>query len=84
MIARNRRLNVERSAKPASSTILGTGRVCLAALSRENVDAFHAAALRMGGADNGRPGLWADYGSGYQAAFVIDPDGYRIEAHHDG
>jgi catechol 2,3-dioxygenase-like lactoylglutathione lyase family enzyme len=57
---------------------------CFAAPSRGSVDAFHAAALRMGGKDNGPPGLRADYGPGYYAALVIDPDGYRIEAHHDG
>jgi catechol 2,3-dioxygenase-like lactoylglutathione lyase family enzyme len=57
---------------------------CFAAPSRASVDAFHAAALRMGGKDNGPPGLRADYGASYYAAFVIDPDGYRIEAHHDG
>jgi hypothetical protein len=25
--------------------------------------------------------LRADYGPGYYAAFIIDPDGYRLEAH---
>lgn len=58
--------------------------VCLAAPTRDSVDGFHAAALRAGGQDNGRPGPRPDYGPGYYAAFVIDPDGYRIEAHHDG
>jgi catechol 2,3-dioxygenase-like lactoylglutathione lyase family enzyme len=58
--------------------------VCFAAPSRDSVDAFHAAGLGAGGKDNGPPGLRADYGPGYYAAFVIDPDGYRIEAHHDG
>jgi catechol 2,3-dioxygenase-like lactoylglutathione lyase family enzyme len=53
-----------------------------AAPDQASVDAFHAAALRSGGADNGRPGLRPDYGAGYYAAFVVDPDGYRIEAHH--
>jgi catechol 2,3-dioxygenase-like lactoylglutathione lyase family enzyme len=56
---------------------------CFAAPSRGSVDAFHAAALRSGGQDNGQPGARTDYGTGYYAAFVIDPDGYRIEAHHD-
>jgi catechol 2,3-dioxygenase-like lactoylglutathione lyase family enzyme len=45
------------------------------------VDAFHAAALKSGGADNGKPGVRADYGPKYYAAFVVDPDGYRIEAY---
>ena len=54
---------------------------CFAAPSRNSVDAFHAAALNNGGRDNGEPGLRADYGPSYYAAFVIDPDGYRLEAH---
>lgn len=45
------------------------------------VDAFHAAALKAGGRDNGKPGPRPDYGPNYYAAFVYDRDGYRIEAH---
>ncbi len=55
--------------------------ICLDARSRKAVDAFHAAALRSGGRDNGKPGLRKDYGENYYAAFVVDPDGYRIEAY---
>ena len=55
--------------------------VCFTAPSRAGVDAFHAAALKAGGRDNGKPGLRPDYGDGYYAAFAIDPDGYRLEAH---
>ena len=54
---------------------------CFAAPTRASVDAFHAAALREGGKDNGPPGLRAAYGDNYYAAFVIDPDGYRLEAY---
>jgi catechol 2,3-dioxygenase-like lactoylglutathione lyase family enzyme len=54
---------------------------CFTAPSRQSVDAFHKAALGAGGRDNGKPGLRADYGPDYYAAFVIDPDGYRIEAY---
>jgi catechol 2,3-dioxygenase-like lactoylglutathione lyase family enzyme len=54
---------------------------CFVAPTRKSVDAFHAAALGTGGRDNGKPGLRADYGPTYYAAFVIDPDGYRLEAH---
>jgi catechol 2,3-dioxygenase-like lactoylglutathione lyase family enzyme len=46
------------------------------------VDAFHAAALRSGGRDNGAPGLRPEYSPDYYAAFIIDPDGYRIEAYY--
>jgi len=44
------------------------------------VDAFHAAALCNGGQDNGAPGLRPDYRDSYNAAFVVDPDGHRLEA----
>ena len=57
---------------------------CFVAPSRKTVDAFHAAAVTSGGRDNGGPGLRADYGDGYYAAFAIDPDGYRIESYHQG
>lgn len=51
-----------------------------AAPSRDAVDAFHKAALEHGGRDNGGSGLHPEYGEHYYAAFVFDPDGYRIEA----
>lgn len=54
--------------------------ICFAAPSRATVDAFHKAALKSGGKDNGKPGLRPDYGPNYYAAFAVDPDGYRIEA----
>ncbi len=54
---------------------------CFVAPSRKAVDQFHQAALAQGGVDNGAPGLRADYGDNYYAAFVVDPDGYRIEAY---
>ena len=54
--------------------------MAFAAPSRAAVDAFHAAALGVGGSDNGGPGLREDYGDHYYAAFLVDPDGHRIEA----
>ena len=56
---------------------------CFSAAKPAEVDEFHAAALAAGGKDNGKPGFRADYGAGYYAAFVIDPDGYRLEAYCD-
>lgn len=47
---------------------------------REQVDAFHRAALAAGGQDHGAPGLRPQYHAGYYAAFVIGPDGHNIEA----
>ncbi|WP_205697618.1 VOC family protein [Conexibacter sp. SYSU D00693] len=54
--------------------------VALAAASRLEVDAFHAAALAAGGTDNGAPGLRPQYHAGYYGAFVLDPDGHNLEA----
>jgi catechol 2,3-dioxygenase-like lactoylglutathione lyase family enzyme len=56
--------------------------ICFMAPNAERVDAFHAVALRSGGRDNGAPGLRPEYGLDYYAAFIIDPDGYRIEAYY--
>jgi len=47
---------------------------------RAAVDRFHALGLRAGGKDNGKPGVRADYGSKYYAAFLTDPDGNNVEA----
>jgi len=47
--------------------------------SRRQVEAFHRAALKAGGKDNGAPGLRAHYHANYYAAFVIGPDGHNIE-----
>ena len=54
--------------------------ICLRAKSTDEVDAFHAAALNAGGRSDGLPGLRPHDRVKYYAAFVIDPDGNRIEA----
>jgi len=58
--------------------------LAFAALDREQVRAFHAAALAAGGKDNGGPGLRTQYHANYYGAFAFDPDGNNIEAvcHH--
>jgi catechol 2,3-dioxygenase-like lactoylglutathione lyase family enzyme len=54
--------------------------LAFSASSPAAVARFYEAALRNGGQDNGPPGFRPEYGEGYYAAFVVDPDGYRIEA----
>jgi catechol 2,3-dioxygenase-like lactoylglutathione lyase family enzyme len=49
------------------------------AANRQQVEAFHRAALAAGGKDNGAPGLRPNYSGKYYAAFVIGPDGHNIE-----
>jgi catechol 2,3-dioxygenase-like lactoylglutathione lyase family enzyme len=47
--------------------------------SHEPIHRFHEDALAAGYRDNGAPGERPDYGAGYYAAFVRDPDGNNIE-----
>ena len=64
-----------------TGTPVSTGtHLAFASPDRAAVQAFHAAALKSGGRDNGAPGLRADYAPTYYAAFVHDPDGNNIEA----
>jgi catechol 2,3-dioxygenase-like lactoylglutathione lyase family enzyme len=65
-----------RNAMPPSAGF----HLAFSAPNLQAVDRFHEAALRLSGTDNGAPGLRPDYGPDYYAAFVIDLDGYRIEA----
>jgi catechol 2,3-dioxygenase-like lactoylglutathione lyase family enzyme len=67
--------------KPVKADMDSGLHFCFRAKDRAAVDAFHAAALKAGGKDNGKPGVRADYGPKYYAAFAVDPDGYRIEAY---
>jgi catechol 2,3-dioxygenase-like lactoylglutathione lyase family enzyme len=55
--------------------------VSFIAPTQKSVESFYTAALANGGRDNGEPGFRKDYSPTYFAAFVVDPDGYRIEAH---
>ena len=58
----------------------GGGHIAFAADHRQQVDAFHKAAIAAGGRDNGPPGPRPEYSDGYYGAFVFDPDGYNVEA----
>jgi catechol 2,3-dioxygenase-like lactoylglutathione lyase family enzyme len=62
----------------AAKSVVKT-HIAFRAHSRQQVVAFHAAAIAAGGKDNGAPG-YRDYSPGYYAAFVLDPDGNNIEA----
>ncbi|WP_119389551.1 VOC family protein [Taklimakanibacter lacteus] len=72
---------ISESERPVPADEKSGLHFCFAAPSRESVAAFHKSALAEGGRDNGKPGLRADYGPDYFAAFVVDPDGYRLEAY---
>lgn len=72
---------ISQTDRPVPPDMASGLHFCFDAPSRRSVAEFHAAALAQGGRDNGQPGLRADYGDSYYAAFAIDPDGYRIEAY---
>ena len=78
---------VEMGGKGATSLVLfQTGEkpahlhLAFTAETRDQVDAFHRAALAAGAQDHGAPGLRPQYHATYYAAFVIGPDGHNIEA----
>ena len=63
----------------SKETTVVPAHVAFQANSKQQVEAFHHAAIAAGGRDNGGPG-YRDYSPGYYAAFVFDPDGNNIEA----
>jgi catechol 2,3-dioxygenase-like lactoylglutathione lyase family enzyme len=67
--------------KGADARAPGAGwHLALTATDQAAVEHFHAVALAFGAGDEGPPGLRPHYGAGYFAAFIRDPDGYKIEA----
>jgi catechol 2,3-dioxygenase-like lactoylglutathione lyase family enzyme len=52
---------------------------CFKAGSTQQVRQFHAAGIAAGGTNDGDPGL-RTYHSGYFAAFLLDPEGNKVEA----
>lgn len=71
-------LNARPGMKPVEA---GTGaHVALRAASEDAVRAFHAAALACGGVCDGSPGPRPAAMTAYYGAFILDPDGNRIEA----
>ncbi len=65
--------------RPADGAIAPT-HIAFRARTRAEVDAFHAAALAAGATDHGAPGPRPHYHPAYYGAFVIDADGYNVEA----
>jgi catechol 2,3-dioxygenase-like lactoylglutathione lyase family enzyme len=57
-----------------------SGHIAFVAFNAAAVDRFHQAGLSAGGADDGAPGIRPHYHPNYYAAYLIDPDGHRLEA----
>lgn len=71
-------LEKPKDGAPASR---GNGaHVAFAAEDRAMVDAFYQAGIAHGGSDGGAPGLRPEYDAHYYGAFLLDPDGNKVEA----
>jgi len=62
------------------SPVTVAAHVAFDAESREQVDAFFAAAIANGATSRGEPGVWTAYSDRYYAAFVNDLHGNNVEA----
>jgi catechol 2,3-dioxygenase-like lactoylglutathione lyase family enzyme len=59
----------------------GSGlHISFQAPTRASVDAFHATALRLSARDAGQPGVRPHYTMPFYGAFILDLDGFKIEA----
>ncbi len=67
----------------AQGHLTGRAHFAFQARSRDQVEAFHKAAIAASGRDNGKPGD-RPYHPGYYAAFVLDPEGNNVEAVYHG
>lgn len=67
--------------RESGSAAPGLGlHVSFSADTRDAVDRFHAAALGHGASDAGAPGVRPEYTAPFYGAFVLDPEGFKIEA----
>lgn len=66
--------------KPEHLSPITPVHIAFTARSRDEVRAFHEAALKAGGKDFGAPGVRPEYHANYYGAFVLDPDGHNVEA----
>lgn len=72
--------SVETPVNGAPATAGNGVHVCFQAADRETVREFHRLALELGGVDVGAPGVRPNYDAHYYGAFVLDPEGNKIEA----
>lgn len=73
-------LNLRANVAPAPNN--PGAHIALRAPNKGAVKEFHAAALAHGGRDEGAPGPRQAAMTTYFGAFILDPDGNKIEAVH--
>lgn len=57
----------------------GGGHVCFAASGIPAVKGAWEGGVAAGGSDDGAPGQRPEYGANYYSAYLLDPDGNRVE-----
>lgn len=57
----------------------GGGHICFSASGISAVRAAWEGGVAAGGADDGPPGNRPQYGPTYYSAYLLDPDGHRVE-----
>lgn len=80
---KNNLLHFEISPRGKDDEEIGRARGVHFAFAAPSIQAIHAwyqKCLELGGTDNGAPGPRPEYHPGYYGAFIIDPNGWRIEA----
>jgi catechol 2,3-dioxygenase-like lactoylglutathione lyase family enzyme len=65
------------SARPGAAA--GSGHICFMASGISGVKGAWEGGVREGGADDGAPGQRPEYGGSYYSAYLLDPDGNRVE-----
>lgn len=58
--------------------------VAFLASNTQQINHWYKKCLELGGKDNGAPGPRPEYHPGYYGAFIVDPNGWRIEAAFHG
>ena len=69
-----------KQASPGDAVSSGRTHIAFSARGTDAVRQFHRVAMSHGFSDEGAPALHPEYGPGYFAAFVRDPDDHRLEA----
>ncbi len=68
--------------KPFNGQVATVGNGTMTAIgveSRDQVDRLHAKAIELGGQDEGEPGLRAEGGDGFYAAYFRDLEGHKLD-----
>ena len=74
---------ISENKDPNNQELIGKARgvhIAFTAPSTKSIDEWYKRCLALGGKDNGAPGPRPYYHPGYYGAFIVDPDGWRIEA----